>query len=107
MVCIGVDDVCNFQQDILSFDGRGLGPGGKGYSCRFHCFVHVFFGCFCEISQVLAICRIVGVKGSAVRGGNEFAINEETILFLNVCFCHNNTFLSITCGDNPLYEMLR
>ena len=107
MIEVCVDDISDLQKNVLSFDWRSLGPFRKGCSCRFHCFVHVFFGCFCEISQVLAICRIVGVKGSAVRGGNEFAINEETVLFLNVCFCHNNTFLSITCGDYPLYEMLR
>ena len=102
VVCIGINNICDFQQDILSFNRRCFGPGRKSCSCCLHCAVHVFFGCFCEISQVLAICRIVGVKGSAVRSRNEFAVNKESILFLNVCFCHTNTFLSITCGVNPL-----
>ena len=97
MVEVCVDDISDLQKNVLSFDWRSLGPFRKSCSCCLDSCVYVFLGCFCEICEMFPVSRVVCVKCSSIRCGNEFTVDEKTILLLNACFCHKITFLSVKC----------
>ena len=88
VIGIGIDDVCDLEKKILSFDGGSLRPSRERRASRFHSFVYIFLRRFRKESELFAIRRIVRCKSRAVTRRNEFTVNKKSVLFLDVC--HKN-----------------
>ena len=104
MLGVCVNDVGDFEENILSFDGRGLRPSGKRRASCLHGSVYIFLRRFGKERQRFAIGRIVTGESRAVRSRRESTIDEKTILLLNVCVCHKK-YLPFQCAPKrSLYQ---
>ena len=88
VIGIGINDVCDLQKKILSFDRGCLRPSRKRCASRFHSFVYIFLRRFRKESELFAIRRIVRCKCRAVTGWYKITVDKKSVLFLDVC--HKN-----------------
>ena len=88
VIGIGINDVCDLQKKILSFDRGCLRPSRERCASRFHRFVYIFLRRFRKESEFFAIRWIVRCKCRAVTGWYKITVDKKSVLFLDVC--HKN-----------------
>ena len=103
MFFIGIDQVRDRRQYLLTFLRRGFFPAFKCFLRRHNRFLYIGFGGFRDFRQFFAVNWAVYGNQFFITGRNPFTANIKIVFLLQLCFHQYHPFYVLVFISNFIY----